>query len=240
MKLYQNRILLLLAAMAMFPLTSMAATDTVESGKITVTATKSEKSVDGVTASVEIITNQEIQQIGAADLKDIFEKTPGLTLQYGTFPAASSVSKSSVFIRGIGASGTLFLMDGRRMSGEVKNPYDLDRIPASSIERIEIIKGPMSVLYGADAMGGVINIITKKPTKGMQGTVGIKSGTNKDGESSRTTGNISLRGKRETFAYSIYANASKTDPYSEHETTSTTIKTQAGNVPPLFCCSFLQ
>ncbi|MBW1963250.1 MAG: TonB-dependent receptor, partial [Deltaproteobacteria bacterium] len=232
MKPQQRTLLLLLVAMAIFPITAIAAFDTVDMGKTIVTATKTEKSVDGVTASVEVITSQEIEQIGAADLKDIFEKTPGLTLQYGTFPAASSVSKSSVSIRGIGASGTLFLVDGRRLAGEVKNPYDLDRIPASIIERIEIIKGPMSVLYGADAAGGVINIITRKPKKGMEGTVGIQSGTNQDGDGSKTTGNVSLRGKKERFAYSMYVNVAKTDPYSEQETTGTTIKTSSGTVPP--------
>ena len=59
----------------------------------------------------------------------------------------------------MGGTGTLFLIDGERLAGEVKNPYDLDRIPASMIERIEVVKGPMSTLYGADAVGGVINII---------------------------------------------------------------------------------
>jgi outer membrane receptor for ferrienterochelin and colicins len=199
---------------------------------ITVTATKSQKSVDGVTASVQIITSTEIEQIGAADLKDIFEKTPGLTLQYGTFPAASSVSKSSVSIRGMGASGTLFLVDGRRLAGEVKNPYDLDRIPSSIIDRIEIIKGAMSVLYGADAVGGVINIITKKSKKNLEGTAGVQSGINKDGDGSKTSGNVSLRGKKNKFSYSMYVNAANTDPYYEQEKTRTTIKTSSGNIPP--------
>lgn len=199
---------------------------------IIVTATKSEKAIDGVVASVQVITSNQIEQTGAADLKDVFEKTPGLTLQYGTFPAASSVSKSSVSIRGLGASGTLFLVDGRRVAGEVKNPYDLDRIPAAIIERIEIIKGPMSVLYGADAVGGVINIITKKPKKILEGTVGIQSGINKDGDGGKTSGNFSLRGKKNKFSYSMFLNAANTDLYSEREKTFTTIKTPSGNISP--------
>ncbi|HID02606.1 MAG TPA: TonB-dependent receptor, partial [Desulfobacterales bacterium] len=172
------------AALAVLPIQVIAGENTFDMGTMTVTATKSEKNIDGVTASVDVVTNKEIETIGAANLKDVFEKTPGLSLQYGTFPAASSASKSSVSIRGLGGTGTLFLIDGRRMAGEVKNPYDLDRIPAGMIERIEIIKGPMSVLYGADATGGVINIITKQPEKGFAGSVNVRGGTNKDGDGS--------------------------------------------------------
>jgi outer membrane receptor for ferrienterochelin and colicins len=214
------------------PVSTLVAEETVDMGTITVTATKSEKHVDGVTASVEVITKDEIESIGAADLKDVFEKTPGLSLQYGTFPAASSASKSSVSIRGLGGTGALFLLDGRRLSGEVKNPYDLDRIPAGMIERIEIIKGPMSVLYGADATGGVINIITKQPKKGLSGSVNARGGTNTDGDGTKLSGDFSVRGKVNKFGYSLYMNALKTDPYTEREQTTTRIKTPRGLVPP--------
>ena len=186
-----------IAAIGIFSATGVMAEETLDMGTITVTATKSEKRIDGVTASVDVITNKEIETIGAADLKDVFEKTSGLSLQYGTFPAASSASKSSVSIRGLGGTGTLFLIDGRRMAGEVKNPYDLDRIPAGMIERIEIIKGPMSVLYGADATGGVINIITKQPRNGFSGSINVRGGINKDGDGSKLNGDLSVRARLE-------------------------------------------
>lgn len=220
------------AALAVLPIQVIAGEDTFDMGTMTVTATKSEKNIDGVTASVDVVTNKEIETIGAANLKDVFEKTPGLSLQYGTFPAASSASKSSVSIRGLGGTGTLFLIDGRRMAGEVKNPYDLDRIPAGMIERIEIIKGPMSVLYGADATGGVINIITKQPEKGFAGSVNVRGGTNKDGDGSKLNGDVSIRGKSGKFGYSMYVDALTTDSYTEREKTRTRIKTPKGLVPP--------
>lgn len=223
---------LLIAALAMLPAQGVLAEDEVKLDTITVTATKSAKHIDGVTASVKVITAQDIETIGAADLKDVFEKTPGLTLQYGTFPAASSASKSAISIRGLGANGTLFLIDGRRISSEVQNPYEVDRIPASMIERIEIIKGPMSVLYGADATGGVINIITKQPEKAFSGTVNVKGGTNKDGDASRTSVNLTIQGKIDRLGYSFYTSLLTTDPYTERERTTTLIKTSTGNVPP--------
>ena len=187
--------------------TQAFAEESIKLETMTVTATKSEKNIDGVSASVLIIGQKEIEKSGACDLKSVFEKTPGLTIQYGTFPAASSASKSSISIRGLGFFGTLFLINGRRLANELPS-YDLDRIPASAIERIEIIKGPMSVLYGADAVGGVINIITKKPKKGLRASIDMKGGMNSSGEAENTNAGFDLRGKWNNLGYSLYANSS--------------------------------
>ncbi|WP_404318497.1 TonB-dependent receptor plug domain-containing protein [Malaciobacter canalis] len=181
------------------------------------TATKTQRTIDGVSASIQVITQEDIKRINAESLKDIIKKLSGLTIQYGTFPSASSKSKSSISIRGMSANGTLFLIDGRRMAGEVKNPYDLDRIPASSIQRVEIVKGPMSTLYGADALGGVINIITKKPTEDVHVDFSVRYGQNKDGDAKNKNASFSLRGKKEKLLYSIYANSTNTTPYTQKE-----------------------
>ncbi len=230
--LHKIRSLTLVCAISLFILSPVQASTKGEDETMTVTATKSARNIDGVTASVEIITEAQIRALGAESLKDVFEQTPGLTIQYGTFPAASAKSKSSISIRGLGASGTLFLLDGRRMAGEVKSPYDMERIPASIIERIEIIKGPMSVLYGADAMGGVINIITKRMTAQPSGAFNVNYGANDVGDGAKTGADLSLRGKIERLGYSFYANALKTDPYEEKEITTTRIKTNNGFIPP--------
>ncbi|WP_418179694.1 TonB-dependent receptor plug domain-containing protein [Aliarcobacter lanthieri] len=181
------------------------------------TATKTQKNIDGVSASVIVVSQEEIEKMGAESLKDIINKTAGLNVQYGTFPSASSKSKSSISIRGMSANGTLFLLDGRRLAGEVKNPYDLDRIPASTIERIEIVKGPMSSLYGADATGGVINIITKKPTDTPQIDLNVRYGQNKDGDAKNKNASFSVLGKKDKFGYSLYANQTNTTPYTQKE-----------------------
>ena len=213
--------------------TSFANSDSkpVQMETITITATKSEKNIDGVSASVVVVGQKEIEMMGAYDLKGIFEKTPGLTIQYGTFAQASSASKNSISIRGLGYFGTLFLIDGRRLANELPS-YDLDRIPASMIERIEIIKGPMSVLYGADAVGGVINIITKKPKKGLHASIDVKGGMNSSGEAENANAGFDVRGKWNNFGYALYANASSKRPYTERETTDTFIKTSTGKVKP--------
>lgn len=185
------------------------------------TATRTEQPIDGVAASVIVVDAKQIQKMGAQTLKDVFNNTPGLIIQYGTFPASSSASKSSVSIRGVGATGSLWLLDGRRLSGEVKNPYDMDRIPASMIERIEIVKGPMSALYGADAVGGVINIITKKPKQGFQGNVSTRYGANNNGNGAQTQLNANIRGGKGNTRYSFYASKQTTAPYNEVEKTKT-------------------
>lgn len=191
--------------------------------EVFVSATRTKQSISNVTASVEVISAKEIERMGAQTVKDIFKNTPGLTLQYGTFPSASSKSKSSVTIRGIGGAGTLWLVDGRRISSEVKNPYEMDRIPASMIDRIEIIKGPMSALYGADAMGGVINIITKKSSGIFEGDASISYGSNTDGDASNLLINANIRGGVSKLRYSVYGSYQNSSPYTELEKTNTKV-----------------
>jgi len=191
-------------------------------------ATKTEKRIDGVAASVIVITDTEIASMGAESLKDVLTNTAGINIQYGTFPNASSKSKSSISLRGMSTNGTLFLIDGRRLSGEVSNPYDLDRIPASQIEKIEIVKGPMSTLYGADATGGIINIITKQPTQTPHINLGVRYGQNSDGDDKNKNINLSVKGKKNKLGYSFYINKTKTTPYTQKEVANVHVKQVGG------------
>ncbi|AXH12032.1 TonB-dependent receptor plug domain-containing protein [Halarcobacter bivalviorum] len=217
-----------LSAITVLALSKSMYADTNLGEVLVTTATKTEKSIDGVTASILVITQEEIEKMGAESLKDIINKTAGLTVQYGTFPSASSKSKSSISIRGMSANGTLFLLDGRRLAGEVRNPYDLDRIPASSVERIEIVKGPMSSLYGADATGGIINIITKKPSSTPQIDINLRYGQNSKGNAKNKNASVSIRGTKDKFKYSIYANQTDTTPYTQKEKANVLVKQVGG------------
>lgn len=202
----------------------------IEDVEVISSATRTEQPIDGVTASVLVIDRAQIESSGAQTLKDIIADDASLIIQYGTFPSASSASKSSISIRGIGASGTLMLIDGRRMSGEVRNPYDMDRIPASIIERIEVVKGPMSALYGADAVGGVINIITKKPKNQSMASVSARYGTSEDSDRSSQSLSADFRAGSDRIRYSLYASVQSSTPYTETENTNTTIS--PNRVPP--------
>lgn len=176
------------------------------------TATKTEKNIEGVSASVIVITEEEIQKTGASTLDKILEKVPSINAQYGRFPHPSASSKASISLRGMGANGTLILVDGKRLSGETESPYEMTRITASMIERIEIVKGSMSTLYGSDAIGGVINIITKKVDKNVS-TLDLKYGSNGDGDAVNKNVNFTNRGSVDKLRYKINTSIDDTTPY---------------------------
>ena len=125
---------------------------------VVITATKTEVEIEDVPASVEVITKEEIKAKGAEKLRDIIGFATGIYKE-----PYFAREDSSVGIRGFKPEQTLILIDGRRLTGEVSNAYEIDRITLENVERIEIIRGPASALYGSDALGGVINIITKPP-----------------------------------------------------------------------------
>ena len=208
--------LVLLSTITSFVLIQNSFANTALEDVTVTTATKTEKNIDGVSASVIVITQKDIEKISASTLKDVFEKIPSINAQFGRFPHPSSASKASVSIRGAGANGTLILIDGKRLSGETEGPYELNRIPAAMIERIEIVKGSMSTLYGSDAIGGVINIITKKVDKNSS-TLDVKYGQNGHGEAKEKNVNFTTSGTKEDIKYKLFGSIIDTSSYSKNK-----------------------
>jgi len=142
---------------------------------VIVTATRSEINVTEAPGSVTVIKRKEIKQKGAENVLDIIRGTSGITLQ-----GVGTGGRKAITLRGMGSKHTLLLVDGKRIPATndaiaPNTDYQFDWIPTDNIERIEIVRGPMSVLYGADALGGVINIITRKPNKELQGNIKLTS-----------------------------------------------------------------
>ncbi|MBQ4771754.1 TonB-dependent receptor [Pectobacterium versatile] len=170
-------------------LVTMAATPVIaaQDDTMVVTASAIQQSLKDAPASISVITAEDLQRdIGksATDLADVLDQVAGISKGIGT-----DVS-SGIQIRGMPAAYTLLLVDGKRVgsSNGVKTTQqnyfdDINWIPVESIERIEIVRGPMSSLYGSDAMGGVVNIITKKNTQDWNGSLTV--GTRQPEESSR-------------------------------------------------------
>ncbi len=132
-----------------------------EARNVVITATRTEQEVKEVPASVAIITAEELAARGAVTLQQALEMATSV------YSGKDSHSRAMVGMRGFDTRHTLILIDGKRISSEIgsETTYELTRITMESVERIEVIRGPVSALYGSDAMGGVVNIITKQPLK---------------------------------------------------------------------------
>lgn len=139
------------------------AEDNVKLKEVVVTATRVQESIEDVAQDVTVITKKEIESGSYQNVPDVIKGSVGLNLfEYGNRGSAPSVS-----LRGSTSEQVLILVDGKRLNRPNSGVFDLNtlNIPLENIERIEILRGASSALYGADAMGGVINIITKIPDK---------------------------------------------------------------------------
>jgi vitamin B12 transporter len=110
-------------------------------------------------ASVQVISQAQLAQHPSQDLGEILRFNTGITVaRLGGFGG-----QTSIFTRGTESNHTLVLIDGVRINSATSSQANIQHLTLSDIERIEIVKGAMSSLYGSDAIGGVINIITKNP-----------------------------------------------------------------------------
>ncbi|EHT5440372.1 catecholate siderophore receptor CirA [Salmonella enterica] len=148
-----------------------AATDDGET--MVVTASAIEQNLKDAPASISVITQQDLQRRPVQNLKDVLKEVPGVQL------TNEGDNRKGVSIRGLDSSYTLILIDGKRVNSRNAvfrhNDFDLNWIPVDAIERIEVVRGPMSSLYGSDALGGVVNIITKKIGQKWHGSVTVDS-----------------------------------------------------------------
>ncbi|MEW6526294.1 MAG: TonB-dependent receptor [Spirochaetota bacterium] len=161
----------------------------------------------GQSSSVSIITSKDIEQGGYRFVSDVLQTVSGLTLvQNGTLGGTASV-----FIRGAKTGNTVVLIDGVKVldPSTIERTFDFGTLTTDSIERIEIIKGPQSVLYGSDATGGIINIVTKRGQSKSQVTVNLYGGSY---YTTQLSANISAGDS--SFNYSITAGQLSAEGYS--------------------------
>lgn len=148
-----------------------------------VSITKHEMAPDEVAASISIITAEEIRQSGATDLVDAVRRTAGVNIAANS----SSISgRKVIMVRGMDSAQTLIMVDGKRLTNTDAqvghSNFQNNWVPIESIERIEVVRGPMSSLYGSSGMAGVINIVTKKPGKVWQSAVDVYYGDISNGK----------------------------------------------------------
>jgi len=179
MKIKQKSLLSLavISALTMLNANANDTRDNVNLNEVTVTSAAGyEQKLTDAPASISVISQEDLQQKPYANLAEAIEHIEGVDVRDGN----GKTGGLNISIRGMGSDNTLVLIDGKRQNsagsstpngfGETSNNF---LPPLSAIERIEVIKGPMGTLYGSDAMGGVINIITKKVANEWSGSVNV-------------------------------------------------------------------
>jgi len=187
--------------------------------EVRVTAEQEIKQAPGVST----ITTEDIQKRPPVnDIADIVRTMPGVNLT-GNSSSGQYGNNRQIDLRGMGPENTLILIDGKpvhsrdsvRMgrSGERNTRGDSNWVPAEAIERIEVLRGPAAARYGSGAAGGVVNIITKKPTREFQGSVSLyasKPQHDEEGDTRRLGFNLSGP-IGEQLSFRLYGNVNKTD-----------------------------
>ncbi len=167
--------------------------------EVVVTATRNEKLLSAVAMPVTLISGKQIRQMGSLRLTEVLQEQTGL--------AIINDHGNGVQMQGFSPDYTLILIDGEPLVGRTAGTLELSRIAVGNIRQIEIVKGPSSSLYGSEAMGGVINIITEKPD-GIRANLKARYGTN---QTSDFTGDFSIQHKK--LGVYAFANCYQTSGY---------------------------
>lgn len=136
---------------------------------VVVTAERRSTLASDVTAPVVVLDRRDISRRAAADLTTVLADAPGIQLE------AVVGSGTGLYLQGLGSDRVLVLLDGAPLAGRLNGQFDLSRVSPAQVQRIEIVGGPQSTLYGSTALGGVVNIITRRdvlPRTEMTATAG--------------------------------------------------------------------
>jgi vitamin B12 transporter len=161
---------------------------------VIVTATKVETKQAETGATTSVITADDLRTYNYTVVEEALRRVPGVEIQ-----RSGSLGKTtSISIRGAGPQQVVVLVDGVRVSSPTLGTADLSNIALDDVDRIEVVRGPQSTLYGADAIGGVVNVITKKGQGPPQGTVEFGGGSYRTFQE-----RASLSGAAGRFSYSL-------------------------------------
>lgn len=174
------------------------------------TGTRTKRVLSSLPLPMTIITSEAIIKSGATRLNEILNEQTGIIL----VPDESGFE--GIQMQGLDAAYTMIMIDGLPLVGRSSGVLDLSRISVGNIERIEIVKGASSALYGSEAMGGVINVITKRPAKDMlAGGLSYRYATFNTSDA-----NANLLWKKRKFAANLFANYYATDGFDLDKSTA--------------------
>ena len=175
--------------------------------EIVVSATKTPTLSTQIGSAITVIDREQIALSQKGTVLELLSEVPGVFLVQQGGPG----KLATVFTRGANAGQTLVLLDGVEMNnpGDIGNVFDFSNLQADDIERIEILRGPQSTLYGSDALAGVISIFTKKPSQNFNVTAHLEGGSYNSLRS-----NASVSGRINALSYLVSANDFKTKGFS--------------------------
>jgi vitamin B12 transporter len=171
---------------------------------VVVTAARGPQSIAELVADMTVIEAEEIARSGADSLATLLARQPGLEIVQNGGPG----STSGVFIRGANRQQTVVLLDGLRIESSSAGAASLEAIPLEQIERIEILRGPASSLYGADAVGGVIQVFTRR---GASPAANASAGY---GTHATAAGSAGFSGSTGPFRYALQVGGRRSDGYN--------------------------
>ena len=212
------------ASLALGTAVSTFAATVETTSEMKVTATRTERELSEIPSSLSVVTEKEIIRHGHTSIADILQDVPGVEVYDQSLSGAKRIN-----IRGESGARVLIMIDGQKITEQKSMDGAPLLIDPNQIERIEVMKGPASVLYGSEAIGGAVNIITKKGgTKPIQASANVTYNSSTEGFEE----NLALYGRKDSFTYRI--NGTRSDQ-GDRETPSGTIEdsgseTTAGSV----------
>jgi vitamin B12 transporter len=149
---------------------------------VIVTATRTSQTIDDTLAPVTVITREDIVRLQAQSVEDVLRGTAGVSI--GNSGGAGKLT--SLFLRGMNSGHVLVLVDGIKVGSATAGTTPFEHVPLELVERIEVVRGPRSSLYGSEAIGGVVQIFTRREKKGINPSFSVSAGS--DNTSKASTG----------------------------------------------------
>ena len=190
------------------PLRAQASPDALE--PIVVTAARGPQPWSSVLADVSVVERTEIERSGAMGVADLLARLPGIEFTRNGGPGAST----SVFIRGSESRFTAVYIDGMRVDSQnTSGGAPWEQIPLDQIERIEVLRGPAAAVYGSDAVGGVVQLFTRRGQGTARPTASLSAGSDDTAQAQ-----VGLSGSAQPFDYSLSASHARSDGFNTRTT----------------------
>nr|HQV06727.1 TonB-dependent receptor [Chitinophagaceae bacterium] len=183
--------------------------------EVVITATRTNQQLGNIAVPATVISKEQIVQAGSVRLTDVLQEQTGLyiTSGGGTSQMGGGLFGSGVQMQGLSPDYTLLLLNGEPLIGRNGGIIDLSRLAVGNIKKIEIVKGPSSSLYGSEAMGGVINIITEKPKQNTLST------NIRYARFNQLDANLHTSFRKRNWGIGFFGNANRSDGYDYDKNT---------------------